>query len=75
LQSPFFYDIKPNAEYVTPLNVAVKDGNLNIIKCPMLKGFPGNEQEDTTTPLMGAVEEGNVEVLQQLLKFGAKVNH
>jgi len=42
--------------------VAVKDGNFEIIKCPLLKGFPVYEQEDTTAPLMEAVGKVNVGV-------------
>lgn len=56
------------------LLVAVKDGNIEIIKCPLLKGFPVYE-ENTNAPLMEAVEKGNVEVVKLLLEFGAKVNY
>jgi ankyrin repeat protein len=67
-------DMKSSAECHSS-TVAVKDGNLEIIKCPLLTGFPVYEQEDTTAPLMEAVEKGNVEVVKLLLEFGAKVNY
>lgn len=53
LQNIKHTDMKPNAENVT-LNEAVKDENLEIMKCLLLNGFPVNEQ-DTTAPLMEAV--------------------
>jgi ankyrin repeat protein len=68
-------DMKPNAENDTPLNVAVKDENIEIIKCLLENGFPLNEVEYITSPLTEAVEEGNVESVNLLLKFGAEVNH
>jgi len=60
---------------MSPANLAVKVGNLEIIRCPLLKDFPVYEQENTTAPLMEAVEKGNVAVVKLLLKFVAKVNY
>jgi uncharacterized protein len=57
----------------TPLSIACKTGNINIIE--MVKGSSVNiYNKDMTTALYVASESGNIEVVKLLLNSGADVN-
>lgn len=64
-------------EYSTPLTKAVGSDDLEEAKELLINGADPNgkdENYDKITPLFLAVENGNVEMVEMLLNFGAKVN-
>jgi hypothetical protein len=63
--------------YENPLTVAVSDDDLEEVKKLIAKGADVNGREknsENMTPLFFAVENGNAEIAETLLNFGAKIN-
>ncbi|MFM9904076.1 MAG: ankyrin repeat domain-containing protein [Pyrinomonadaceae bacterium] len=64
-------------EYTSPLSRAVADEDVEAVRDLLVKGERVNAKEDSyskITPLFVAVEQGNVDIVELLLNFGAKVN-
>lgn len=64
-------------EYRLPLNQAVADDDLERVRELLAAGEDPNGKDknyDNITPLFVAIENGNVEIVESLLDFGAKVN-
>ena len=63
-------------EYELPLSGAIIADDVEEVRNLIISGAKVNdkEKEDKSTPLFIAVENGNVEIIEILLNFGAKVN-
>ena len=66
---------------VTPLFIACKNGNIEIIKALIAGGSDGNKADvnkarttDGTTPLHVACDSGNIEIVKALIAGGSDVN-
>jgi ankyrin repeat protein len=69
-------EIKAKNEFgSTAFELAVVGNNYNVVELFLDLGQPSNVDYDGVTPLMSAAANGNIELLNLLLKYGAKPDY